>query len=260
MMIKVFADLQALSHAAAWLFAEEALRAIEARGRFSVLLAGGETPRLAYEILARPPLRDVVPWEQVHIFWGDERYVPPHDPASNARMARQAFLDHVPIPAAHVHPIPYRCSPRESAVEYENVLRAFFSAGAPRFDLVFLGLGENGHTASLFPGTSAAAERDRWVTEVYVAEQDLYRVTLTVPIFNRAALVAFIVAGGGKALILRKVLEGALEPRRIPAQLIKPANGTLLWLVEREAARLLQRDSLNDTPLQLHSTPRHHGN
>ena len=160
-------------------------------------------------------------------------------------MARQALLDHVPVPAAHIHPIPYRSSPRESAVEYEDILRAFFSAGPPRFDLVFLGLGENGHTASLFPGTSAVEERDRWVTEVYIAEQDLYRVTLTVPLFNRAALVAFIVAGGGKALILREVLEGALEPRRIPAQLIKPVNGTLLWLVEREAARLLRRDSLS---------------
>ena len=104
------------------------------------------------------------------------------------------------------------------------------------------------------------AERERWVTEVYVAEQDLYRVTLTVPLFNRAAVVAFIVAGGGKALILREVLEGALEPRRIPAQLIKPVNGTLLWLVEREAARLLRRDSLTDAPLRPHPTPRHHGN
>ncbi len=244
-MIKVFADLQALSHAAAWLFAEEAARVIETKGRFSVLLAGGETPRRAYEILARQPLRDMVPWEQVHIFWGDERYVPPDDPASNARMARQALLDHVPVPAANIHPIPYRSSPRESAVEYEDILRAFFSAGPPRFDLVFLGLGENGHTASLFPGTSAVAERDRWVTEVYIAEQDLYRVTLTAPLFNRAALVAFIVAGGGKALILREVLEGALEPRRIPAQLIKPESGRLLWLVDREAASRLRRDTLS---------------
>jgi 6-phosphogluconolactonase len=259
-MIKVFADLQALSHAAAWLFAEEAARAIETRGRFSVLLAGGETPRRAYEILSRQPLRDIVPWEQVHFFWGDERYVPCDDPRNNASMARQALLDHVPVPASHIHPIPYRSSPRESAVEYENILRAFFSAGPPRFDLAFLGLGENGHTASLFPGTSAAAERDRWVTEVYVAEQGLYRVTLTVPLLNRAALVAFLVAGGGKASILRQVLEGAMEPRRIPAQLIRPVNGTLLWMVEREAARLLSRESLNDAPPQPNPTLRHHGN
>jgi 6-phosphogluconolactonase len=259
-MIKVFADLQALSHAAAWLFAEEAARVIKARGRFSVLLAGGETPRRTYEILARQPLRDMVPWEQVHIFWGDERYVPPDDPASNARMARQALLDHVPVPAANIHPIPYRCSPRESAVEYEDILRAFFNAGPPRFDLVYLGLGEDGHTASLFPGTSALSERDRWVTEVYVAEQDLYRITLTLPLFNQAALVAFIAAGGGKALILRKVLEGTSEPRRIPAQLIRPVNGKLLWLVERKTARLLRRDSPTDAPLLPHFGHRRHSN
>jgi 6-phosphogluconolactonase len=258
-MIKVFADLQALSHAAARLFAEEAARAIETKGRFTVLLAGGETPRRTYEILARQPLRDMVPWEDVHFFWGDERYVPPDDPASNARMARQVLFDHVPVPAAQIHPIPYRCSPRESAVEYEDILRAFFSAGPPRFDLVFLGLGENGHTASLFPGTSAVAERERWVTEVYVAEQGIFRVTMTVPIFNRAALVAFIVAGGGKALILRQVLEGALEPLRIPAQLIKPVNGALLWLVERKAAHLLRRDSLTDSPLRPQPGLRRHG-
>jgi 6-phosphogluconolactonase len=260
MMIKVFADLQALSHAAACLFADEAARAIEARGRFSVLLAGGETPRRAYEILARQPLCDMVPWTQIHFFWGDERYVPADDPRSNVRMARQALLDHVPVPAANIHPIPCRSSPRESAVEYENTLAAFFSTGPPRFDLAFLGLGENGHTASLFPGTSAVAERERWVTEVYVAEQDLYRITLTVPLFNRAALVAFIVAGGGKAPILRQVLEGALEPYRIPAQLIKPVNGTLLWLVEREAARLLRHDSLTEATLRPPPRPRHHSN
>lgn len=259
-MIKVFADLQALSHAAARLFAKEACRAIEARGQFSVLLAGGETPRRAYEILARQPLRDMVPWEQVQFFWGDERYVPPDDQRSNARMARQTLLDLVPVPAAHIHPIPYRSSPRESAAEYEDILRAFFNNGPPRFDLVFLGLGENGHTASLFPGTYAVEERERWVTDVYVAEQGIYRVTLTAPLFNRAALVAFIVAGGGKALILRKVLEGSMEPRRIPAQLIKPVNGTLLWLVEREAARLLSHDCLTDAPLRPHPRPRHHSN
>jgi 6-phosphogluconolactonase len=253
-LIKVFADLRALSHAVAWLFVEEARRAIKDRGRFSVVLAGGETPRSAYEILARQPLRDMVPWEHVHFFLGDERYVPPDDPRSNARMARQALLDHVPAPVAHIHPIPYRSSPRESAAEYEEILRAFFSTGPPCFDLVFLGLGENGHTASLFPGTSAVEELERWVTEVYVAEQGLYRVTLTVPVFNRAVLVVFIVAGGGKALILQKVLEGALEPSLIPAQLIKPVNGRLLWLVEREAARLLHHDSLAGAPLQ--SPPR----
>jgi 6-phosphogluconolactonase len=242
-----------LSHAAAKLFAEEARRAVEARGRFCVLLSGGETPRRAYEILSQQPLRDIVPWAQVHFFFGDERYVPPEDPLSNARMARQALLDHVPVPAAHIHSIPYFSSPLESAVKYEDLLHAFFTNGPPRFDLVFLGLGENGHTASLFPGTTAIEERERWVTEVFVEEQGLYRITLTVPVFNRAALVAFIVAGGGKALILRDVLEGVMDPHRIPAQLIKPVSGTLLWLVEREAARLLERCTSPGSPRHRHN-------
>lgn len=240
-MIKVFADLQALSHAAARLFAAEARRAIEARGRFSVLLAGGETPRCAYEILARQPLRDLVPWEDVHFFWGDERYVPPDDPACNARMAQQALLDHVPVPAAHIHAIPYGPSSRESAVEYEKILRAFFSAGPPRFDLIFLGLGENGHTASLFPGTSALGERQRWVVEVSPAGEVMQRITLTPPVINQSALVVFLVSGIGKSLILREALEDAQPPQHIPARLIRPADGELLWLVDRDAAHLLQQ-------------------
>src|SRR6266571_1822768 len=165
-MIRIYADPEALSHAAADLFAEEACHAVESRGRFTVLLSGGETPRHVFELLAGKPYLDRVPWEGVHVFWGDERYVPPDDPRSNALMARGALLDHVPLPAAQIHPVPYRFSPRESAVEYEKLLRAFFADGPPRFDLVFLGLGTNGHTASLFPGTSAVDERERWVAEV----------------------------------------------------------------------------------------------
>jgi len=240
-VIKVFADLQALSHAAARLFADEAARAIEARGRFCVLLAGGETPRRTYEILARQPLRDMVPWEKVHCFWGDERHVPPDDPASNARMARQALLDHVPVPATQIHPIPYRSSPRESAGAYEDILRDFFSAGPPRFDLVFLGLGEDGHTASLFPGTSALAERERWVVEVSPAGEVMQRITLTLPAINQAALVVFLVSGAGKSRMLREAQEDVTPLQDIPAQLIRPADGELLWLVDRDAARLLQQ-------------------
>ncbi len=238
-MIKVYADQQALSQAAARLFAVEARRAAEDHGRFTVLLSGGATPRAAYELLARQPLRDMVPWESVHLFWGDERYVPPDDPRNNARMARQAFIDHVPVPSTRIHPIPYRSSPRRSATDYEETLRAFFQNGSPRFDLVFLGLGTNGHTASIFPGSAAADEREHWVMEVYVAEEDSYRITLTPPAINRAKLVAFVVSGAEKASILRETLEGEREPARIPAQLIEPENGTLLWLVDRDAARLL---------------------
>lgn len=243
-MIRVFPDLAAASRAAAELFAAEACRAVAAHGRFTVLLAGGETPRSAYEILAEPPLREQVPWEAVHVFWGDERCVPDDDPRSNARMARIALLDHVPVPAEQIHPIRCDRSPREGAAAYEELLRAFFAGGPPRFDLVFLGLGGNGHTASLFPGTPVLDERKRWSGEVYVAEDRLHRVTLTAPVINRAALVAFLVTGEGKAAVLKEVLEGSADPHRLPARLISPGDGELLWLVDRAAARLLREMTL----------------
>jgi 6-phosphogluconolactonase len=240
-VIKVYADLEALSRAAAELFVVEARRAVKARGRFAVLLAGGETPRRTYELLATPFYRDRIAWSAVHIFWGDERCVPPDDRRSNALMARRTLLDHVPVPPAQIHPIPGGKPPHEAARVYEEVLRDFFTADLPGFDLVFLGLGENGHTASLFPGTPALEERERWVAEVYVAGEGLHRVTLTAPAINRAALVAFLVTGGGKAEMLRKVLEGSTDPLQLPARLIRPVQGELFWLVDREAARLLDR-------------------
>lgn len=238
-MITVCTDIDALSHAAAELFVRESLQAIESRGRFVVLLSGGETPRRTYQLLATAPFKDQVPWQAVHFFWGDERYVQPEDPRNNARMVQLELLDHVPVPVAQIHPIPYSSSPRESAVEYGNLLHTFFSDGSARFDLVFLGLGENGHTASLFPETAVVDEKNLWVSEVYVKEEDLYRVTLTAPVINQAALVVFLVAGAAKAQILLKVLNGAPDQRKIPALLIKPLNGELLWLIDREAARLI---------------------
>jgi len=242
-VIRVYADQEALSRAAAELFADKACRAVSERGRFIVLLAGGETPRRCYEILAEAPVRDLIPWDAVHVFWGDERCVPDDDPRSNAAMARRALLDHVPIPASQIHPITCAGAPREGAAKYGRLLRAYFGGGPPRFDLVFLGLGENGHTASLFPGTAVLEERQRWVAEVYVAEERLHRVTLTAPAINQAALVAFLAAGERKAEVLREVLEGTPDPHRIPARLISPADGKLLWLVDRAAARLLRHEA-----------------
>ena len=240
-MIQVYADIEALSLGAAGLFADQARRAVEARGRFAVLLAGGETPRRTYELLSTPRFRESIPWSAVHIFWGDERSVPPDDRRSNALMARRALLDHVPVPPKQIHPIPWGGSPSDAAEEYEKLLRAFFAPAPPRFDLVFLGLGENGHTASLFPGTAALKERERWVAEVYLAEEGLHRITLTAPAINQAVLAVFLVSGGGKAAMLQEVLEGTADPFLIPSKLIKPEQGELLWLIDREAAGLLCR-------------------
>ncbi len=239
-MIRICDDAEALSQAAAELFAAEARRAVQERGRFAVALAGGDTPQRTYELLAREPYRDQVPWQNTHVFWGDERCVPADDPRSNAGMARRALLDHVPVPPEQVHPMRCDRSPREAAVTYEALLRGFFTAGCPRFDLILLGLGENGHTASLFPGTSVLKEQQRWVAEVYLAEEGLHRLTLTAPAINQAARVVFLVAGSSKAHILRTVVEGDRDSPGIPARLINPLDGDLLWLADRAAAHLLQ--------------------
>jgi 6-phosphogluconolactonase len=242
-MILIYDDLEALSHAAAGLFFQKAQHAVAERGWFAVALSGGSTPRRTYELLAEPPCRDRVPWSQVHVFWGDERCVPAGDPRSNARLAREALLDHVPVLADQVHPIDCAEAPDQAAATYEALLRRFFGDEPPRFDLVFLGLGENGHTASLFPRTPVLEEQKRWVAAVQPAGQDLQRVTLTAPLLNQAAVVAFLVSGADKAGVLRAVLEGPHDPRRLPAQLIAPPDGILQWLLDEPASQLLTRST-----------------
>jgi 6-phosphogluconolactonase len=237
-MIRITANPEELAQAAAELIVEQAQAAVRDRGRFSMALAGGSTPQRAYEILARPPFRDRIPWRQIHLFWGDERCVPFRDPRSNAAMVCRALLDQVPIPASHIHQVNCAKSPHEAAREYEVLLRTFFAGHPAVFDLVLLGLGADGHTASLFPGTSALEERKRWVTEVCVTEQEIYRVTLTPLLINQARMVVFLVSGAAKAAVLRDIREGTAD---MPARLIRPARGELRWLVDREAAAMLSR-------------------
>ena len=238
-MIQVYPDLESLSRAAADLLVVQANRAVASRGRFSVALSGGATPRRTYELLAAPPLKDQAPWDRVHVFWGDERGVPLNDPRSNARMAQEAWLDHVPIPRDQIHPLSCADDPAAAARQYEAQLRKFFAGQPPRLDLVLLGLGDDGHTASLFPGTPALEERERWAAAVYLGEQNLDRVTLTAPLINQAAMVVFLVAGKSKAGVLQEVLHGPRDPGRLPAQLIQPQTGELLWLVDLAAAARL---------------------
>jgi 6-phosphogluconolactonase len=242
-MIWIYADLESLSHAAAGIFVQQARQAVQAHGRFSVALSGGHTPRRTYELLAQPPFRDRVAWTQVHIFWGDERCVPPDHPRSNERMVRQALLDHVPIPPAQIHPIRCVQAPSEAAEQYEALLQEFYGDQPPSFDLIFLGLGDDGHTASLFPETPVLREQERWVSAVQVPGQEFDRVTLTAPLINQAALVTFLVVGIAKAGGLRAVLEGPSDPHRLPAQLIQPMQGELQWLVDQEASSLVSREA-----------------
>lgn len=238
-IVKTYPNAMLLRVATAELFARKACLAVEKCGRCNVVLAGGETPRLMYELLAAKPYCSEIPWAHIYIFWGDERCVPGDNDLSNQFMARQSLLDHVPIPAANIHPIVYESSPSIAAEEYEKELHAIFGDQTPQFDIVLLGLGDNGHTASLFPHTDALKIKDHWVSHVYVAEQRRYRVTLTAPILNQAAVIVFLVAGSNKAQVVKEVIEGPPDYTRLPAQLIKPVNGELYWLLDQDAAALL---------------------
>jgi len=242
--IRILAESTSLYRAAADEVARRAKQAVQARGRFAVALSGGTTPRGLYAHLASDPThRREVPWEKVHFFWGDERHVPPDHPDSNSRMAHDALLAKVPVRSKNIHRIP-TASPDvdRAARHYEEVLRAFFrlSAGQlPRFDLVLLGLGVDGHTASLFPGTQALHEQHRLVVANWVGRLGVSRITLTAPVFNNASCVIFLVSGEDKASPLRAVIAGGQEPAELPAQLIRPIDGEVVWLVDEAAARLL---------------------
>lgn len=241
-MIQIYESSDALMRAAADMFVERAGLATAESGRFAVALSGGETPKRAYELLGSSAYRERVKWDAVHVFWGDERCVPPDDPRSNYRMTRTALLDHIPIPERNIHRIFGELAPMNAASQYESELAGFFEDGPIGFDFILLGLGADGHTASLFPGTRVAGEENRLAAEVYVAKGDTWRVTLTAPVLNNAHAVAFLVSGREKAEALRDVLSGDREGNPLPAQLIKPA-GSLDWLVDSQAAALLgERD------------------
>lgn len=238
-MMRVLADLPALTAAAAELFVSAAGQAIAERGAFHVVLSGGETPRPLYELLATPAWRNRLDWSRTHVYWSDERFVPPADLRSNEAMTRRTLLDHVPIPPAQVHPMYCPKPPQQAAQDYAELLRRLGSGQPPRFDFALLGIGADGHTASLFPGTKAVTEQERLVCEVYLPEQDMYRLTLTVPVLNQARLVVFLVSGAGKAAMLRRILRDPAAEPVPPARLIAPQAGQIQWLVDRAAAALL---------------------
>jgi 6-phosphogluconolactonase len=231
--VNVYDDPEELARAAASEFAARAVEAIGERGRFAVVLAGGSTPRATYEILARD-YRDEVDWKDVHVFFGDERSVPPDHDDSNYKMARESLLDHVSI--GSVHRMQGELPPDEAAEAYEQELRDFFGPDdLPRFDLILLGTGPDGHTASLFPETSALEVHDRWTVANPVLKLETTRITLTVPVINAARAVYFLVAGEGKAGPVAEILEGNPDPREFPASLIQPENGPT-WMLDRAAA------------------------
>ena len=239
-MIEVFADNAALIKAAAARIVAAAGKAVAERGAFHLVLSGGETPKPLYELLATPAWKNRMDWGKTHVYWSDERFVSPDDPRSNEGMTRRALLDHVPIPPAQIHPMYRQGAPRQAALEYETLLLSIGSGQPPRFDFVLLGLGADGHTASLFPGAAAVTEQTRLVCELYLPEQELHRLTLTVPVLNQARLVAFMVSGAGKAAMLRQVLTDPPAEVVPPARLISPQAGEIHWLVDSAAASLLK--------------------
>ncbi len=240
--LRLCADAEDVARTAADLFVELCAAAIAERGRFRVALSGGSTPWRAYELLAAPGRSSRIDWQRVDVFWGDERYVPADHPASNYRKTREVLLQNVPLPPANVHRVLTELSPPQAAASaYEEAVRNAFgeSPGTPRFDLAFLGLGTNGHTASLFPASPLLHETTRLVAADFVEEVNMWRVTMTAPLLNAARTLAFLIAGQDKAQVLRDVLCGPPDIERLPAQLIHPADGTLLWILDHAASTLV---------------------
>ena len=239
----VVPDLSAAAAAAAERIARRCEQAAASRGECAIALSGGETPRALYARLAADPFRRRIPWPRIRVFWGDERGVPPDDPQSNYRMARELLLDAVPVPADRIHRMPAERPDREAAAEaYAALLRAHLPEAAdgwPRFDLVLLGLGDDAHTASLFPHAPALRETRRAVLAVDAPHLGMTRMTLTPPVLNHAGEIIFLVAGPQKAQAVRAVLEGPRQPDAVPAQAITPVDGTLVWIVDAAASSAL---------------------
>lgn len=240
----VEADAAALAARAARHFVELAEQAVAARGRARIAISGGSTPKAAFQLLAdaSQPLRARMPWDKLELYWVDERCVPPDHPDSNYRMTREAMLAHVPLPAAQVHRMEGELEPEAAAARYESELRNGFrleGAETPRFDLIALGMGPDGHTASLFPHTAALHEMSRLAVANHVENKDAWRITLTWPVINQGASVFFLIGGADKAQVLKEVMRGPRDPERLPSQLIAPAGGILTLLLDKAAAALL---------------------
>jgi 6-phosphogluconolactonase len=243
--IEIFRDMEDLSRAAAVRFTELARERVQQGKVFSAALSGGSTPRTFLETLANPEFSQRIQWGSVHLFQVDERCVPPNHLQSNYRMIHGSLLRPVPSAADNFHRMKAELADRDAAsAQYESEIREILSLAEdhlPSFDLIFLGLGSDGHTASLFPGSAALGEGSKWVCPNYVEKLQMYRLTLTYPVLNAAREIIFLVAGSGKAEILRRVLEGQRDPEKLPAQGIQPAEGSVIWYLDREAAHLLRK-------------------
>lgn len=246
--LSVFESLELLSRAAAERLVQRIEEAVASRTECTLALAGGGTPRTLYTLLATD-YAGQVPWPHLHVFWGDERFVPLHDPRSNYAMARSTLLDHVPIPLENIHPVPTHLpNPTAAAEAYEHTLQDFFDAHPPRFDLILLGIGGDGHTASLFPGSPALAERERLVAATQAPVEPRQRISLTFPVLNAAREVHFLGVGANKAEPVRCAHAPVPDLERCPAGGVRPLLGALAWWLDRDAARLLMTPSGSLSP------------
>ncbi len=238
--LEVAADRVALNIKAAESFRDAAKQSIAERGRFTVALSGGSTPKSLYALLATPEWNKQIDWSHVHFYWGDERCVPITHPDSNYAMVERELLSKINAPRANIHRFPVELNDPDSiAAAYEQEIKRNFGAdGMPKFDLILLGLGENGHTASLFPHCPALHETKRLVVGNWVEEVKSHRLTFTAPLINAGRQLVFLVSGAGKAQVLQDVLNGPRQPEQLPAQLIAPIAGALTWLADKDAARL----------------------
>ncbi|HEX8991036.1 MAG TPA: 6-phosphogluconolactonase [Anaerolineales bacterium] len=236
--VRVFDDLDALSQAAAVVFVGSCAAAIPARGRSLVALSGGNTPTRLYEALARSPYAEQVDWLHLHVFWGDERCVPPDDPQSNYRQAKDAFLSRVPLPEENIHRVMGELQPEQAAAAYARTIKTYATPPLdwPRFDLVLLGMGDDGHTAALFPGSPVEMTGSTAAVTADYEGRPANRVTLTSHVLNAARRVLFLISGESKSQTLAHVLSGNYQPEILPAQRIRPEDGELIWMVDRAAA------------------------
>lgn len=232
--IKVLPDPAALAVEAAERFTQMAEQSIQQHGRFTVALSGGHTPEKMFQLLAQEPYRSRVQWEKVEILFSDERCVSPDASDSNFRMANESLIKKVPVPGDNIYRMRGEIDPNEAAVEYGQMLKEKFGDGG--LDLILLGMGPDGHTASLFPGTQALSETKHRCVANFVPKFNAWRITLTAPFINRGATVMFLVTGKDKADPVSQVLEGTGAPERLPSQLIRPEPGNLVWLLDAEAA------------------------
>lgn len=236
-------NAERLAQKGAALFYEQARDAVTEKGHFAVAISGGGTPREMHRLFSKAPLRQQIAWEKTHLFWVDERAVPYDHPASNYGAAKADFIEKLTLSGDRIYPMPVGVDPETNAAEYQRQLQSFFkgkNAEVPVFDLIVLGVGTDGHTASLFPTTPADISTDKWVMAVKGGDPDVLRLTLTLPVINRARQVLFLVSGARKARIVKKVLEN--EDPLLPAARIRPESGHLMWLLDTDAASLLARE------------------